>query len=46
VAGQEFEAAITNMISMGFPREECVAAMKAAFNNPERAIDYLLNVWI
>jgi UV excision repair protein RAD23 len=33
------------MVSMGFPKEECLAAMRAAFNNPERAIDYLLNVF-
>jgi hypothetical protein len=32
------------MVSMGFTKEEAAAAMKAAFNNPERAIDYLLNV--
>ena len=32
------------MISMGFARDQCVASMKAAFNNPERAIEYLLNV--
>lgn len=28
---------------MGFPREQCVAALKAAFNNSERAVEYLLN---
>jgi UV excision repair protein RAD23 len=31
------------MISMGFTKEEAEAAMRAAFNNPERAIEYLLN---
>ena len=34
------------MVSMGFPKEKCLAAMRAAFNNPERAIDYLLNVFL
>jgi len=28
---------------MGFPREQCVAALRAAFNNTERAVEYLLN---
>lgn len=28
---------------MGFPREQCVAALSAAFNNSERAVEYLLN---
>jgi len=28
---------------MGFPREQCVAALRAAFNNSERAVEYLLN---
>ena len=29
---------------MGFNREDAVKAMKAAYNNPDRAIDYLINV--
>lgn len=28
---------------MGFPREQCVAALRAAYNNSERAVEYLLN---
>ena len=35
---------IEELISMGFPREECLNAMRAAFNNPERAAEYLINV--
>jgi len=30
-------------MSMGFPREQCVAALRAAYNNSERAVEYLLN---
>lgn len=29
-------------MNMGFPREQAVIALKAAFNNPERAVQYLL----
>jgi UV excision repair protein RAD23 len=37
------ESNINELMSMGFPREDCVKALKAAFNNLERAVDYLLN---
>ena len=46
VVGEEYERSITNLMEMGFPREQVVKALKAAFNNPERATDYLLNVII
>ncbi|CAD8151966.1 unnamed protein product [Paramecium octaurelia] len=43
VIGSEYDQAIQNLIQMGFAKSECEAAMKAAFNNQNRAIEYLLN---
>ncbi|KAL8820413.1 MAG: hypothetical protein Q9223_001367 [Gallowayella weberi] len=41
--GAQREAAVSNMESMGFPRAEIDRAMRAAFFNPDRAVEYLLN---
>ncbi|MCJ1361492.1 hypothetical protein MMC16_000592 [Acarospora aff. strigata] len=41
--GAQREAAIANMESMGFPRADIDRAMRAAFFNPDRAVEYLLN---
>ncbi|KAJ3141496.1 hypothetical protein HK101_003372, partial [Irineochytrium annulatum] len=40
--GASYNAAVQNMIEMGFPREEVLRAMRAAFNNPDRAAEYLM----
>lgn len=42
--GAERAEAIANMEAMGFERSQIEAAMRAAFNNPDRAVEYLLNV--
>lgn len=44
VTGTHFETAIQNMMEMGFPREQCMNAMRASFNNPDRAVEYLMTV--
>lgn len=41
--GQERETAIQYMLELGFPRADIEAAMRAAFNNPHRAVEYLLS---
>ena len=42
--GAERSAAISSMEAMGFERTQIEAAMRAAFNNPDRAVEYLLTV--
>lgn len=43
VQNDQLEEVLTNLMAMGFPRDQCQAALRAAFNNPDRAVEYLLN---
>ncbi|EMR08195.1 UV excision repair protein Rad23 [Pneumocystis murina B123] len=42
VIGQLRDTAVENMVEMGYGRTEVENAMRAAFNNPDRAVEYLL----
>jgi len=42
LSGDALQTSIQNMVEMGFPREEVQRALRASFNNPERAVEYLM----
>lgn len=44
VTGTQLDSVIQNMMEMGFERDQCVRALRASFNNPDRAVEYLFNV--
>lgn len=47
VAGSNLETTVQQILDMGggsWDRDTVVRALRAAFNNPERAVDYLYSV--
>lgn len=43
VTGEEYDAAVANLMAMGFERDQVTRALHASFNNPERAAEYLFS---
>lgn len=43
LSGEAYETAVANIVAMGFPRDQVQAAMRQSFNNPDRAVDLLMN---
>ncbi|KDO34552.1 UV excision repair protein Rad23 [Saprolegnia parasitica CBS 223.65] len=43
VVGEALSATIQQLCDMGFPEDQVRLALQAAFNNPDRAVEYLMN---
>ncbi|GJQ08685.1 hypothetical protein GpartN1_g1523.t1 [Galdieria partita] len=43
VIGSQYETTVKNLMEMGFEEQQVKRALRAAFHNPDRAVEYLFN---
>ena len=46
LSGDALQTTINNMVEMGYPKDQVMRALRASYNNPDRAVEYLLTVRI
>ncbi|SJK97414.1 related to UV excision repair protein rhp23 [Armillaria ostoyae] len=43
LTGDALQSTINSMTEMGFPRDQVLRALRASYNNPDRAVEYLMS---